>query len=396
MCLIYLNNNERIHVAIQLFVPTFDVEECLQEIRECLEKGWTGMGYKTVEFEQAWKEYTGHSNALFLNSATAGLHLAVEILREENGWNSDDEIITTPLTFVSTNHAIIQGGMKAIFADVNESLCLDPHDVISKITPKTKAVMFVGIGGNAGTLIEIAQICKENNLCLILDAAHMAGTQLNGETAGLSFADVTVYSFQAVKNLPTSDSGMLCFKDKCLDEIARKKSWLGINKDTYARTSSEKGAYKWEYNVEYTGYKYNGNTIAAAIGLVQLRRLEADNDYRRHIASLYEAQLEDLQAYIEVVKMADGCISSRHLFQVTTNQRDALMMHLKSKDIYLGVHYTDNTRYHMYSYAAGTCPRAARYSDELISLPIHLRLSDSEVSFVCQSIREFFNGEVAP
>ena len=124
-------------MAIQLFVPTFRIDECLAEIRECLEKGWPGIGYKTIEFEEKWKEYTGHKNAHYLNSATVGLHLAVEILKMENGWNDGDEIITTPMTFVSTNHVIKYENMVPRFADVDEYLCLDPVDVENKINEKT-------------------------------------------------------------------------------------------------------------------------------------------------------------------------------------------------------------------------------------------------------------------
>src|SRR4051794_21531508 len=111
---------------IQLFVPTFDVEGCLAEIRECLEVGWTGLGFKTVKFEEAWKAYTGLAHAHFLGSNTAGLHLAIKILKDELGWSDGDEIISTPLTFVSTNHVIVHEGLKPVFADIDETLCLSP------------------------------------------------------------------------------------------------------------------------------------------------------------------------------------------------------------------------------------------------------------------------------
>ena len=225
-------------MSIQLFVPTFEVEECLQEIRECLEKGWTGLGYKTVEFEEKWKEYTGLENAHFLNSATVGLHIAIKILKSENNWSDSDEIISTPFTFVSSNHAIAYENMKVVFADVDQYLCLDPEDIKRKITDKTRAVLYVGLGGNTGQLEEVIKICKEYGLKLILDAAHMTGTRYKSETAGKD-ADVIVYSFQAVKNLPTADSGMICFKEKKYDEICRKWTWLGINKDTYARSNDK-------------------------------------------------------------------------------------------------------------------------------------------------------------
>lgn len=151
-------------MATQLFVPNFRVEETLAEIRECLEKGWTGLGYKTLEIESKWKEYTGHKYAHFISSNTVGLHLAIEIFKRKNGWADDDEVITTPLTFVSTNHAILYSNMKPVFADVDEYLCLDPEDVLRKITNKTKALIFVGIGGNIGQYEKIRDICKERGL----------------------------------------------------------------------------------------------------------------------------------------------------------------------------------------------------------------------------------------
>ena len=153
-----------VNMAIQVLKPKFRVEECLTEIRECLEKGWTGLGFKTVEFENQWKSYTGHKNSHFLNSATVGLHLAVEILKKENGWDDGDEIITTPITFVSTNHAILYEKLVARFADVDEFLCLDPIDVEKKINSKTRAVMFVGYGGRVGKLQKIIALCKKYNL----------------------------------------------------------------------------------------------------------------------------------------------------------------------------------------------------------------------------------------
>ena len=153
-------------MSIQLFVPTFEIDECLSEIKECLEKGWTGIGYKTVEFEEAWKKYTRFNNAHFLNSATAALHLAVKVLKIQNNWEDGDEIISTPLTFVSTNHAIMYENLKVVFADVDEYLCLDPKDVENKITGKTKAIIFVGLGGNIGRYKEIVQICKKYSLKL--------------------------------------------------------------------------------------------------------------------------------------------------------------------------------------------------------------------------------------
>ena len=248
-------------MSIQVLKPRYEVEECLSEIKECLEIGWTGMGFKTEQFENAWKKYTGLSNAYYLNSATAGLYLAFDVLKRVKDWDDGDEVITTPMTFVSTNHAILKAGLKPVFADIDDTMCLDPKSVERAISKKTKAVIFVGIGGNTGHLEEIASICRENNLILVLDAAHMSGTRLNGSCPSL-LADVSIYSFQAVKNLPTADSGILCFRDEQMDEMARKIGWLGINKDTYSRSGSG-GTYKWRYDVEFIGEKYHGNSVIA-------------------------------------------------------------------------------------------------------------------------------------
>jgi len=368
---------------IHLFVPTFRVEETLAEIRVCLEKGWTGLGFKTVEFEEAWKAYTGLPHAHFLNSATAGLHLAVRLLKERHSWQEGDEIISTPLTFVSTNHAILYERLRATFADVDEHLCLDPDSVAARITPRTRAVMFVGVGGNTGRLADIAALCRERGLALILDASHMAGTRWHGRHVGAE-ADAAVFSFQAVKNLPTADAGMICFKDGGLDAEVRTWTWLGINKDTYSRTVGG-GAYKWHYDVDNEGFKYHGNSIMAAIGLVAIKYLDRDNAYRRQIAAWYDELLSDI---VERVPVMPGCESSRHLYQVLADNRDQVMLALHQHQIYPGVHYRDNTLYRMYEYGRGTCPRSQEASDRVISLPMHLRLSRADVERVADGLKQ--------
>jgi dTDP-4-amino-4,6-dideoxygalactose transaminase len=374
-------------MGIQLFVPTFHVEECLNEIKECLEIGWPGMGFKTNKFEDEWKKYTGFTNAHFLNSATAGLYLAFDILKEKYNWNDGDEVITTGLTFVSTNHAILLSNLKPVFADVDDTLCLNPIDVKSKITSKTRAVLYVGLGGNTGELEKIILVCKENNLKLVLDAAHMAGTKLHNKTPGIE-ADVVVYSFQAVKNLPTADSGMICFKEEELDKIARKKSWLGINKDTFSRTAKD-GNYKWMYDVEYVGQKYHGNSIMAAIGLVQLKYLDEDNEKRRSLSDIYDTIFENHNNHIKRVRFIEGCQSSRHLYQIIVKNRDELLSFLNENEIYPGVHYRDNTQYKMYKQEKNTCINTEYYSNHLISLPLHLRLTEADIKHISNLVVEF-------
>jgi len=369
---------------VQLFLPTFAIEECLAEIRLCLEKGWTGSGYKTLEFEKAWCDYTGLPHAHFLNSATSGLHLAINILKEAEHWHEGDEIITSPLTFVSTNHVILYERLRPVFADVDQYLCLDPEDVERKIGPRTRAVMFVGMGGNTGQYDRIAQLCKQRGLRLIIDAAHMSGTRLRDKTPN---GDVAVFSFQAVKTLPTADAGMICFADKRHDEEARRKSWMGINKDTYSRTL-DSGSYRWHYDVESVGFKYHGNSIMAAIGLVQLRYLDRDNAYRRHICEWYDAGLSESNR-ITVIRTAPDCVSSRHLYQILIENRDEMILALNGSGIYPGVHYRDNRDYRMFRQERDTCPNATRMSHRVMSLPLHMRLSRSDVEAVVERIQAY-------
>lgn len=374
--------------TIQVLKPKYHIDECLAQVRECLEKGWTGAGFKTVEFEQKWKEYTGHRNACYLNSNTSGLHLAVNILKRKYGWQDGDEIITTPITFVSTNHAILYENLHATFADVDEYLCLDPVDVEKKITDRTRAVMFVGYGGRVGQLDKIIALCKKHNLRLILDAAHMSGTRVNGVTPGTwDGVDVTVYSYQAVKNLSTGDSGMICFASDELDAVCRKLSWMGINKDTYARSTNE-GTYKWNYGVDYVGFKYNGNSIIAGIALAQLPYLDEENARRREIADMYDKAFGD-NPKIQIIKAPYRDECAFHIYEIAVPDREGLLSELAKNDIYGGVHYRDNTEFSMYTYAQGTCPKAHEITQHIITMPLHLYLTDEDVARIASIVNGF-------
>lgn len=278
--------------------------------------------------------------------------------------------------------------MKPCFADVDEYLCIDPADVEKKINDKTRAIMFVGYGGRVGQLDKIIALCKKYGLRLILDAAHMSGTRVNGVFPGTwEGVDVAVYSFQAVKNLPTGDSGMICFADEALDKECRMVSWMGINKDTYARTTSE-GTYKWNYGVDYLGYKYNGNAVMAAIALAQLPYLDEENARRREIAAMYDKAFStNPKIHIIGAPYADEC--SYHIYEIAVPDREALLGELAKNDIYGGVHYRDNTEFSMYTYAQGTCPHAHEISQHIITMPLHMYLTDEDVNRITEIVNGF-------
>ena len=240
--------------------------------------------------------------------------------------------------------------------------------------------MYVGMGGNTGRYEDILDLCKKNNLKLILDAAHMAGTKWKGKHIGPE-SDVAVFSYQAVKNLPTADAGMICFKDEELDKLARQLSWLGISKDTYARFNNKEGSYKWYYNVPNIGFKYHGNSIVASIAIIQLKYLESDNKQRNAIAQKY-LKLINNNPGIKTIPIAKDCYSSRHLFQILVENRDEIIEELYRNSIFPGVHYINNTEYAMYDYAKGKCKNAEYYGNRLISLPMHLNLNDEDINSV--------------
>ena len=200
-------------------------------------------------------------------------------------------------------------------------------------------------------------------------------------------ADATIFSFQAVKNLPTADSGMICFKDEEDDKLVRQLSWLGIDKDTYSR--STKGSYKWKYDVPNIGFKYHGNSIMASMGLIQLKYLDSDNDYRNTISELYK---KHLKKDIKIVEDSWYTYkSAKHLFQILVNEedRESLINKLYGEDIYPGVHYIDNTTYKMYNYAYGTCPNAHKLSKQLLTLPIHLELKEEDIVRISKKINQY-------
>ena len=369
---------------IPLFKPSFRVEECLKEIERCLSVGWSGQGFLTEEFEQEWKIYTKESNAIFVNSASAALHLALASLKTVFNWADTSEIISTPLTFVTTNHSIYWSNLKPVLVDVGRDLCLNPEEIEKAITKNTKAVIFVAVGGNASNLKAIRELCDEYHLQLIIDAAHASGAKLDGKDIGF-YGDATCFSFQAVKNLPTADSGMLCLKNLAAHDLAKKLSWCGISTSTFER--SQKSAYKWEYQVDEIGFKENGNSVMAALGLVGLKYLDSDNTFRRELFQKYLKAFGS-RTNIELISHSNENESSRHLIQIIVNNRDAVIDHLSNNGIGTGVHYRTNTHYPMYSDFAPSTPTSTSLSNKIVTLPNFLEITDSEIEYIVSKVAE--------
>ena len=375
---------------IVLFKPKFRVNEVLNKLRPILKLGWTGIGYKTTEFENEWSKFTGLKNSLFLNSATAGLDLAVQVFKKNNKWNDTSEIICPAISFVSSSNAILYSNLNVRFCDTDENGCLDPNDVLKNINKKTKAIIYVGLGGSSNNLSKIIKISKKYKIKLILDAAHMSGAKMDdGQKIGLQ-SDVTVFSFQAVKNLPTSDSGMVCFKSDKDSKLARQLSWCGIDSDTFLRNNRAFNINRsWVYEVKHLGYKYNGNSVNAVIGSLGLKYLNKDNKRRNEISRIYDANIHH-----SIKKVKHSKNSSRHLYQILVENRDDLFGYLKKNNIYCGVHYQSLLNYALYKKnskvkKSKNLTLSNFFSKSAISLPMHVYLTNRDVLRVCETINKF-------
>ncbi len=373
---------------MQLFRPTYEVEECLDAIRNVLSTGWTGPGPQCQQFEASWNQFTGASFSHFLNSATAALHIAVRMLDLPKG----SKILTTPLTFVSTNAAILYEGYEPVFVDINKTdLSLDSTDFVNKAAEhEAKAALWVHYGGQAShhfNHIMDLTTGPLKGLQIIEDCAHACGAYYqNGARVGSRLDTISCFSYQAVKNLPTFDSGMICCPTKAQIDRAKRLAWLGIDKDTFARSqSAQHGVYQWCYDVPELGWKYNGNDIAAAIANTQLKYLDRDNNARRTLYQRYQKNF-DCTPHIQLIQHTPQ--SSHHLIVIQVKNRDEVITALKKKGIAPGVHYLPNYQFPIFKtfYVQGSCPNTEQISSEIISLPNHIQLTPSEIDLVCETV----------
>lgn len=366
---------------INLFKPDFGEEE-INAVAEVMRSGWVGLGPKNAEFEKKFSTYIGVKHAVALNSATASLDLALKLLGIKNG----DEVIVPTITFVSTAHAVAYNLAYPIFADVDEKTRnIDLKDVEKKITSRTKAIIPVHYGGRSVDLYELAEVA--GNIPIIEDAAHACGALYKGKPVG-SHGNITCFSFHAVKNLAMGDGGALVTNDKSISDRAKRLRWLGIDKGTWDRTGADK-SYWWEYMVDEIGLKCHLNDIAAAIGLVQLQKLDKMNEYRRQIKDLYNKGLKDIDRIILPVDDDQDHQSSWHIYSISCDLRNELSVFLQQKGISTGVHYKP---IHLYKCYGNTphLPVSEQLFTRLLSLPMYSGLRDEEVHFVIDCIHDFY------
>ncbi|GAB4293259.1 MAG: UDP-4-amino-4,6-dideoxy-N-acetyl-beta-L-altrosami ne transaminase [Myxococcota bacterium] len=376
--------------VIPVLKPSFGEEE-IEAVAEVLRSGWAGLGPKTKLFEDEFAAYLGSPHLIGFNSGTAALHLALIAAGVAVG----DEVIVTPITFVSTVHVIEYLGAKPVFADVEaDTLNIDPVDVERKVTARTKAILCVHYGGNPCDMERLNEIAKGRGIKIIEDAAHAAGASYKGRKIG-TISELTCFSFHAVKNLAMGEGGAISCSSDETARYLREMRWMGITKDTFQRTVEDK-VYAWFYEVNHLGWKYHLSDVAAAIGRVQLKRLDENNRKRKAIAQRYTEELRGLD-WLETPTVADWNESSWHLYVIkltSLKQRDGMIRWLKENRIAPGVHYypINLQPYYQEKYRGDPGLKLAvanKIWERIISIPIFPDLTEDDQSRVIDAIKRF-------
>lgn len=368
-------------------------EEEIDEVVAALRSGWLTTGARAQRFEEEFRAATGARHAIALSSGTAALHLPLVAL----GIRAGDEVITTPLTFCATVASIIHTGATPVLADVADDGNIDPRSIAERITPRTRAIIPVHLGGYPCRMDAIWHLAQKYNLAVIEDAAHAAGTLYRGAQLGdaaTSLSDAVAFSFYATKNLTTGEGGMVTTSRGELAARMRTLALHGISKDAWNRYG-ENG--NWYYEVAEAGFKYNLSDIQAAIGIHQLRKLERFIAARRRLASLYDGHFEGLE---ELETPADCPYGrhSRHLYAIRLNLdrlaigRDEFLEELRRRGVGASVHFIPIPVHPFFARWAGEkrnqCQRALELYQRIISLPLYPGLTEQEVAFVAAAVRE--------
>lgn len=368
-------------MQVRLFKPKV-CEEAVLAVADVLRSGWLATGPKTAQFEKTFAAFLGVQHAVAVNTCTSALHLAVKLLRLEQG----TEVVTTPVTFVATNAVLLYEGLTPVFADVDPRTGnVTPEKVAARLTPRTGAIMLTHMAGYACDLDGFQQLGKLRNLPIIEDCAHACGARYKGARVGAS-GNLCAFSFDAIKNLTTGDGGMLIARTAGEEQRSRDLRNMGLTRNAFQRLNELQGSKRsWEYEVADIGHRYHMNDIQAALGLSQLRDLDAGNAHRRKIAARYDRLLGKVPG-VKLPEYEPDRECSYHLYAVLVGSRDALAEKLIERGVSIGVHYSRNDLYPIFRCA--DVPNADYFCTHVLSLPMHLDLTDEEIDYVCNIIRE--------
>ncbi len=366
-----------------------------REVAASLAAGWLSTGPRAKAFELALTRMLGVKHGVAVNSATSGLFLALKGM----GIQPDDEVITTPYTFVATVATILHCGAKPVLVDIDpHTLTLDPSSLARRISRQTRLVVPVDLAGYPCDYPALRKICKQYEVPILSDSAHAFGAALRGKSMA-QLADASVYSFYSTKNLTCGEGGMVVSRDRKLIDRVRLLSRHGMTTNAFQR--SQTGA--WDYDVDTLGYKANFSDIHAAIGLGQLRVFLRDQKRREAIAARYAKNLGDLSEFLELPVVGPGRRHSWHLYIIKLNlprlkiSRDRFIAEMASAGIECGVHYKPVFEYSYYrrlGFDPSETPVAASVWRRVVSIPMFPGLTDRQVDIVSAAVRRILAGQV--
>ena len=365
-------------------------DEEIAEVVDSLRSGWVTTGPKTRRFEGDFAAFLGGGvEAVAVNSATAGLHLALEAL----GVGPGDEVITTTHTFTATAEVVRYLGATPVFVDaLPDTLCIDPAGVRAAVTERTKVILPVHYAGISADMTQIGEIAREFGLSVVEDAAHSFPATHRGRLIGTLESDITVFSFYANKTMTTGEGGMLVTRDPALAARARTMRLHGINRDAFDRFTAK--VPSWYYEVVAPGFKYNLTDIAAAMGIHQLQKAERFRQRRAEIAEVYNKAFAALPLRLPA-DAPDGDVHAWHLYVVRLQDdrvsRDRFIERLYDFGIGCSVHYIP---LHLQPYwrdtfglRADMFPVSQRAYENMVSLPIYSKMTDDDVQYVIDGVR---------
>jgi perosamine synthetase len=363
-------------------------EDDIQSVVDILRSDWLTTGPKVAEFEESFAAYVGTKHAVSFSSGTAALHGAASAA----GLQSGDEAITTPLTFCATANCVLYQGARPVFADVSpDTLNVDPEQVARKITSGTQAIIPVDYAGHPADLQYFMQLADKHGLIVIEDACHSLGAEYRGRRVG-SIAHMTVFSFHPVKHVATGEGGMVATNDANLAEKLRRFRNHGITSDARQRQTSG----QWHYEMVALGFNYRLTDIACALGISQLKKLDANVARRRQIAAQYKLAFEGLSITLPLeradVSHAWHLYPVRMPLEMLSAARGDIFRALRAENIGVNVHYIP---VHLHPYyrkqlgcSEGQCPVAEDAYEQLISLPMFHGMTESDVQDVVAAVHK--------
>jgi dTDP-4-amino-4,6-dideoxygalactose transaminase len=379
-------------------------DEEIAEVVDALKSGWVTTGPKTRRFEADFSAFLDDGAAasglhsIAVNSATAGLHLALEAI----GIGPGDEVITTTHTFTATAEVVRYLGADVRLVDIDPAtLNIDPALVQAAITPRTKAIMPVHFAGLAADMPAIGAIAQRHGLKVVEDAAHALPTTVGGRLVGTLDSSAAVFSFYANKTITTGEGGMLVTRDEALAKRARVMRLHGMNRDAFDRFTAT--VPSWYYEVVAPGFKYNLTDIAAALGIHQLRRVRGFQQRREAIARRYDEAFAGLPLVLPP-RPAAGDQHAWHLYVVRLADdagvaRDRFIERMYDSGIGCSVHYIPLHLHpywrERYALHPGMFPHSQRAYERMVSLPLYTAMSDGDVERVVAAVRAALGAESA-